>query len=334
MADNSLSITLGGREIPVLREMISIGKLHFYTENPRVYSVVRSEGDKEPDQARIQEVLQDMEHVKTLIHSINSNGGLTDPILVREKDMAVVEGNSRLAAYRVLSSKNPVQWGKIKCDVLQGEITDNDVRALLASFHIIGKKDWDPFEQAGMFYRWSEEGDCIEEISASVESMGINSGMIKHWIDVYSLMVQENDTQPKKWSYYDELLKSNIIKGAVKKEPKLMPLIISQIKNGNIGKADDVRKKVVAVAKSGGKVVRKFVKNKNLDQAYESAVAGGAENALIGQLRKFRDVISRSDARSNVKGMNKEAMEECHFQLKKIKKKIKCLIEVIEKKKN
>lgn len=314
--------------------MVSVNNLQFYIDNPRVYSVVRAEGGAEPDQDRIQEVLEGMDHVKRLIHSIKNNGGLTDPLLVRKEDMAVLEGNSRLAAYRSLIRKDPIKWKDVKCDVVQGTITNNDVRALLASYHIIGRKDWDPFEQAGMFYRWNQEGEGIDTISVAVEGMGINSGKIKHWIEVYTLMVNENDTQSHRWSYYDDLLKSSYIKAADQKEPRFIATVISEIKNGSIKKADDIRTKVVAVAKAGGKVVKHFVKSKNLDQAYDSAVAGGAENVLHNQLKKFRKIISRPEACKNVKRMNKTTIDGCIYELKKIKIQVQHLLEAIEKESN
>ena len=77
------SITLAGREIPIERQMLKLNSLKFYADNPRVYSLVHTDGDDEPDQDRIQHALEKMDHVKQLIQAIRENGGLTDPLLVR-----------------------------------------------------------------------------------------------------------------------------------------------------------------------------------------------------------------------------------------------------------
>ena len=38
-----------------------------------------------------------------------------EPIFVHESTYEVLEGNSRLAAYRRLSQTDPVKWSMIKC---------------------------------------------------------------------------------------------------------------------------------------------------------------------------------------------------------------------------
>lgn len=71
-------------------------------DNPRVYSVVRANG-KQPTQEEIQQQLSDLEHVKELREDIKRNGGLIEPLIVRGGSLDVLEGNSRLAAYRKLA---------------------------------------------------------------------------------------------------------------------------------------------------------------------------------------------------------------------------------------
>ena len=49
-----------------------------------------------------------MDHVKQLVQSIRANGGLTDPLIVQDGEFVVFEGNSRLAAYRLLARLDPL----------------------------------------------------------------------------------------------------------------------------------------------------------------------------------------------------------------------------------
>ena len=58
-------------------------KLKFWPDNPRVYSAIRGNGAA-PTQEEIQEHLLKMEHVKALIHDIELNGGLIEPLIVRD----------------------------------------------------------------------------------------------------------------------------------------------------------------------------------------------------------------------------------------------------------
>ena len=75
-------------------------------------------------QDEIHRLLNRMDHVKQLIQSIRANGGLTDPMLVRDGDLVVLEGNSRLAAYRELARLDAVRWGKAKIRLLPADISE------------------------------------------------------------------------------------------------------------------------------------------------------------------------------------------------------------------
>ena len=148
-------LTLRGEEIIVQVGTLPQISLLFYLENPRLYSLVRADGI-EPSQDDIEATLTKKEHVKQLIKSIEINGGLIDPVIVRGNSNVVIEGNSRLAAYRVLAKKNPIMWGQIKVKILPNDIPESSVFALLGEYHIIGKTDWAPYEQAGYLYRRHE----------------------------------------------------------------------------------------------------------------------------------------------------------------------------------
>ena len=143
-------IRLRGKDIAATVGEIKHQDLRFYPENPRIYSIVHIDGAV-ADQKEIYEKLRRMEHVKQLVQSIKSNDGLHDPIIV--KGRTVLEGNSRLAAYRMLSENDPVKWGFIKAKVLPDDTSESMVFALLGEYHLIGKKDWAPYEQAGYLYR-------------------------------------------------------------------------------------------------------------------------------------------------------------------------------------
>jgi hypothetical protein len=313
------SITLSGREIPIERKMLTLNSLKFYTDNPRVYSLVHTDGDDEPDQERIQHALEKMDHVKQLIQAIRENGGLTDPLLVRGSDKAVLEGNSRLAAYNVLSRRDPIKWNSVKCDVVTEKLKNEDVTTLLSSYHIIGRKSWNPFEQAGMFWRWHKEGTPLDEILKRVEGMGISAKLIKKWIEVYSFMVEQHDTTPNRWSHYDELLKNRDIKKVDTENTRFIKTVAKQIKTGEIKRAVDVRTKVTKIAKARGRALKNFVEEgKSLDKCYEVAVAGGATHVLYNKIHKFREVIGAPETRTEVHDMPSRIADKCRFDLEKI----------------
>ena len=149
---NQDSLIILGIKVPTTTQMLPQQKLKFFADNPRVYSIVRANG-RQPSQEDIQEQLCEMEHVKELREDIKRNGGLLEPLIVRGGSFEVLEGNSRLAAYRQLASKEPIKWAMVKCSVLPDDVDDALIFALLGQFHIKGKKDWAPYEQAGFLYR-------------------------------------------------------------------------------------------------------------------------------------------------------------------------------------
>jgi hypothetical protein len=324
------SITVGSREVSICRKQMRVSDLKFYEDNPRVYSIVHTDEDNEPDQESIQVALEKMDHVKQLIQAIRQNGGLTDPLLVMGSDNSVLEGNSRLAAYHVLLRQNPMKWQYVKCDVVTDKIDKGDVTTLLSSYHIIGRKSWDPFEQAGMFWRWKQENVDLSDISKRVEGMGISAKKIRSWIEVYDLMVKNHETKPSRWSHYDELLKNRHTKRAMEEDPKFAKVVVGMIRNGEIERAVDVRDKVTKIARAGGKVLRKFVdKDKDLDGCYEEAVTRGATNVFYNKLHKFREVVCSPEVTEEVEEMTPGVKLKCVFELKRIKTRIARLLDTL-----
>src|SRR4051812_43166049 len=140
--------------VPVVTRVGTLDQtqLQFWIGNPRVYSIMRENGG-DPSQDDIRLKLQDMEHVRTLVHDIKKHGGLIDPLVVKDKTFEVVEGNSRLAAYRFLAGQNPTKWARVKCRLLPADIRNDLIYSLLGQWHLKGKKEWPPYEQAGYLYR-------------------------------------------------------------------------------------------------------------------------------------------------------------------------------------
>ena len=136
---NGETLLIRGKEIPVLTTTLRQDTLRFFVDNPRVYSVLRKDGTAEPSQEEIQAKLLDMDHVKELIHDIKRDGGLTDPIIVRDGTLEVLEGNSRLAAYRHLVNLDPIKWGMVKVRLLPEDMDEKLILALLGQYHLKGK---------------------------------------------------------------------------------------------------------------------------------------------------------------------------------------------------
>src|ERR1700719_913271 len=108
------TLTVSNEVIPVVTKEMLQSKLRFYPDNPRIYSLLRHNENHEVTQDEIEAQLLEMEHVKVLKEDIKRNGGLIEPVIVRDGTFEVLEGNSRLAAYRFLAKADPITWAKMK----------------------------------------------------------------------------------------------------------------------------------------------------------------------------------------------------------------------------
>jgi hypothetical protein len=314
---------LRGDEIPVDVGYLPQADLKFFPENPRIYSIL-SVLDEEPTQEEIERMLLKREHVKQLIQSIKANGGLTDPIFVRGGSLVVLEGNSRLAAYRALANRDPIKWGKIKCKVLPETIDEDKIFSLLGEYHIIGKQDWAPYEQAGYLYRRYKNYSA--DLNKMATDLGLTLNKVKHLVDVYSFMIKHKDNDVSRWSYYDELLKSRKIGKYRKKYPEFDKVVVQKIKFREIPRAADVRDNLKKIVVAGDKAVSAFLSGKrNFEESVERAESGGADQHCYQSIRKFRNWIVDSKVKKEVIALPESLTKKVHYELKKIKAGIEYL---------
>lgn len=326
------TLMIGRESYPVKRCEIEQKKLLFFPENPRVYSVLNA-SDEKPSQEVIERVMCKSDHVKQLKESIKSNGGLIEPIIVRDGDFVVLEGNSRLAAYRLLNRQDPIRWSKVSVILLPSDIPEAAIFTLLGQYHIIGRKDWDPYEQAGYLYRTLKESNKSQELLAS--ELGITSSYIRKLIDVYQYMIDKDDNHPYKWSYYEELLKNRGIRKAFEKNPGLEDKIIDDIKNNRIKMAIDIRK-LGDIGKLNDKLSNKILKDlakgeEDLYSAYDIIESSGKMDNNFQLVSNFRKKISDENFLNKL--LNDENLGDVEFELNKIKRIVSNLLKKIERSK-
>lgn len=326
------TIMIGKEKYQIKKCEIEQKKLKFFPENPRVYSVLNA-NDENPSQETIEKIMCKADHVKQLKESIKSNGGLIDPIIVRDGDYVVLEGNSRLAAYRILYKQDPIKWSKINTILLPADISESAVFALLGQYHIIGRKDWDPYEQAGYLYRTLNNSQKSTELLAS--ELGITTSYINKLIEVYQYMIDNGDNHPNKWSYYEELLKSKSIKKAFNEVPGLENKIVDDIKNNKIKMAIDIRKlgEIGRINdKSSKKILRDLANSEeDLYSAYDVVESSGKMADNYKLISGFRKKIQDENFQSKL--LNDKNIEDVVFELKKIERIIGTLLHKIERSK-
>lgn len=332
------TMTLGNKSISYEFKTIDESKLFFDPENPRIYSLINRK-DEEPTQDEIYEQLKSMDHVKTLKSSIMSNGGVIDPLLVKDNGndtYTVLEGNSRLAAIRMICSygKDLANWAQVRCNVFPNTISEKDVFALLGQYHLIGRKDWDAYEQASYLYRRNKEtGIPIKDMA---RELGLTEGNVKKMIDTITFMEDNNDTDKRHYSYYyDVYLKNKAIKKYRDTMPELDKTIVKMVKTGKVTDAKDFRK-LGDIAKQtdshSKKIMKEIAEGKlSLYDGYNQVAQSGKLGTCVQQLKRFRDCINDDKIIDEINS-SKETYDNALFLLKKITQRIAYIEKKISKK--
>jgi hypothetical protein len=282
-------ITVQNETIEFREREMKVDDLKFWPENPRVYSALRLKlMGEEPSQKDIEEVMTSLDNVKRLRSSIKAVGGLTHPLFVRNG--VVIEGNSRLAAYRLLCRVDKIRWAKVRCNVLPEDMSDDLVFALIGSIHIDGVTEWTPFEQAGYLFRHLQKSK--KPIEAIAKDCGLTPSKSKQYVKVYETMLANDDTDQSKFSYYLEMLKNGDITSKSAKNPELnlIDTLCQKIKSGTITKANELRD-IAKLAKADSADANMALKAYlNDEESLSSAVAKVSEE---DKKRHARDVASK-----------------------------------------
>lgn len=322
------NLTIGKRDYVVEICELNQADLKFYPENPRVYSALNMDGS-EPSQDEIEEHMCDMDHVKQLKLSIESNGGLIDPLIVRDGDFTVLEGNSRLAAYRLLCRTDAIKWGKVKCKLLPADIDDSAVFALLGQYHIIGRKDWDPYEQANYLYRRHQQTRLPVEYMA--QELGISKQKANSMINVITFMIENNDLDKHHWSYYEEYLKNAGIKKYRETSENIDETIVAAIKTGEITDAKDMRK-LGEIAKIGDKQSKKVMKKIaegeiDLYEGYSEVQESGKLDDVVKKIKAFKQYINGDTIEKQIKA-SEDTYKRAQFEIKRLIKRLQELQDI------
>ena len=320
-------ITLSNKEINLEEKKIQIKNLKFYSENPRIYNKVHTHPNVEPTQDEIYAVLKNEDNVKDLKVDIKQNGGLTDPIIVWKEQ--VIEGNSRLAAYKMLAELNP-DWYEINCCILPDEVSEDDIFAFIGRQHIVGKTEWAPVEKAGFLYRRKEESK--RPIKAIALELGMSKSKAETMIDTYAKMVEVGDLSVHHYSHYEEMMKSKDLVNYDKTNPnvKLIKTLSKKIKDETFGKAEDIRK-VVSLVKTGTDVaignLKEYLADKiSLDGAYASIEKNIEAKDVKNKIETFKSYIF------NVENIEKiiNSDPNLEFSTKQIVKELSRILKLVK----
>lgn len=133
------------------------------------------------DEDAMIEFLYENADLPELLLSMQNSGYLDfEPIIVRRKDLVVLEGNRRVAALKLL--RDPALAKKLeislpdkvsddaKPDKITGILVDqaSEARSYIGFKHINGPKPWDAMSKAKYATDWHREGASLEQITSAL----------------------------------------------------------------------------------------------------------------------------------------------------------------------
>jgi hypothetical protein len=315
-------ITISGVQIPCKYENVDIYQLKYFEENPRIGSIIRKK--KGPvDQKFVENMLWEKQETKKLKRRIEEDGGLMHPILVF--DNKVIEGNTRLCAYRHLFVETQdTKWATISCQILETEIDKKQLYRLLCNEHIVGKIEWDTYEKGNLLTRMLEEDHMQEEEISEVSKLSV--GKVKEHIAAFKLMVKENDNNPKRFSHYVQLVVNSEIKKISKtKDPCIYKKISDAIKNEQFPDAKNMRH-IQEIIKDKASRRRFFDEGEQFTDVYEDLKAEKlsvgstfikASDGLIDRMRKLtraerEEITNNPEGKIKIQKLFKEVVTLCN----------------------
>lgn len=297
MATNRI-LKIGNVDVPVEDVEMNQVELLFYPDNPRVHNAMHSSDSEDPTQEELEREMRSRDNVKKLKVNIEAMGGLLNPIVICKN--VVLEGNSRLAAYRMLAEGDKKKWSKIKCTKLPDDISDELILTYLGSVHLVGQTPWSPFEKASYIYRMKEKSR--KPVKAMANDMGLNVSEAELYVEVYETMLNAEDIKPTKWSYYFELMKNKSLRKVDKDFPQMevISTIVDKIRNDELEEAKDVRK-IGDIAKSKHEdsimILTEYLhEDMPLDDAVELASDLNKAQTIRKGFEKFQKLLSENIA--------------------------------------
>ena len=314
-----------GEPIPYTHEEYGIHDLRFLKGNPRVYEEVHgtprfNEMSVDEQQEVIYQGLLKQPSVTELLPELRRHGGLMEPLVVEHRTMEVVEGNSRLAACRMLKTDGVEgDWGRVPCIVVS-TFTDEQRAAYLAQVHVKGKRQWSAYEKANFAYVRKQEGATLDDIA---RVFVVSRPTVSTWIKIVQAMKDNNDREQSNFSFYGVMVRTPVI---AKAEKDVHDVLRTKIrKEQKEFTAQELRDKLPSVLQKP-KVKKKFLRGDiDLDEAYQRARRSKTEDK-VGRAAGILDDIARKE----IETLTQNEFNAVRYRVNKLARIVKRLKELVE----
>jgi uncharacterized protein YukE len=303
------SITVLGREITYEIKDVDISSLEYYSENPRINYIISKYPKENITQEFIGQELLKLDSTKEIIKDLEQNKGLLDEVYVVGNK--VVEGNTRLCAYRRLSRKyqDDSRWKKIKARILNGEVKDEELFYILGIFHIKGKTEWDAYEKAAYIHKMirvlhKNPEDIAKQLRKQKKTI---EAMLKAY-EVMSRKYLRSSNEPalmngardelKKYSYFEAFFLQKELVQKSEDTPDFIDQFVEWVKEDRFKAARNVRDlPKILTNKKAHKAFCEGESREAFDEAMHILYEHKPEKVdrFYKKVREFRDLINDAE---------------------------------------
>jgi len=330
MSENQY-INILGEQISCIEERLNINKLKFYPKNPRVLSKLsragKLNGIDEEKQKVIKKAMQDENSVKKLLKTIKHHGGISQPLIVQNETLEVLEGNSRLAALHILCKRYPDEEAYLTAPCRMVKLNESQIDALLHQQHVDGQTPWETYDKAySVYQRVKIDGVPVGEYAKNISS---TENKIQEQIDIIELMKSEGmEKQKNRFSHYDLIVRSRKLRSALKTEDSLRPYLLEKIKEKEPPfTAAEMRDDIPIIAKKP-KVLKRLI---NGTYDFKLAKDFAEENEPKKYLAKALGLLNQISAK-HINQLNQNDRNSLNIEVKRCRKQIDRVKNLLESK--
>jgi hypothetical protein len=335
------SITVLGRQISYEISNVDIHTIEYYPANPRINYIISKFPLKDINQNLIEMELLKLESTMDRIRDIEENKGMIDEVYILKNQ--VVEGNTRLCAYRRLYQKynKDNRWKFIKAKVLQDDVSEEELFYILGIFHIRRKKEWAAYEKAPYINKMINTlKKTPEEIC---KQLGMHKKTLEAALKAYNVMSKKylsslknnneiNSTKDdlKKFSYFDAFYHQKELVQRAQDTPDFEDLFVQWVKDDRLKNAQSVRELPKILSnKKACKAFSESDPEEALEDAKQILYEHKPEKVdrFYKKIREFRDLLREAEVnivKDEIEtNKNKKAeLNQCYRDLKKFCKEV------------
>ena len=312
-----------GRAVPYSDDVIDIDELRFWDANPRVYAAVRGlpewpQADSVHQQQLIAECMETQESTRNVLEGLKLHEGQQEPLIVDLLGNVVIEGNSRLAALRMLARDDSAHWGAAICRCYN-DLTDKERFALLSEMHVIGKTEWSPYAKAATY--WRQHHELKWDLSTIARVNRTSVAKVKTELKTVDLMANESELNERKYSWYKVLTSTRTINRVFEDNRGFRSRVLSVVRDASpeasdpVTRASNTFRDALTTLVKKERPLRQFCSGgKTLQQASDEA----RMSTLSAKLRKVRDVL-RSIDRTDFAGLSRAELNDASNTFRRLR---------------